>query len=355
MQTLAEREINFGVQEQLLQYNTKYDQHETDPQFITTQIETHLRERFNVLVSTVEYGIADGHLVRKGKKEPFINSIKRGRDIIQKLSSNSIDFERENAEVIGFGEKIDPFLSSPQTSIGSKMLNISLQGGKYQHNFYDIFTVKERSGERYVELSRYSSALSAQDYATRFSGLDPENPPTAAEFLANPIIITDIFITAEQIHQMLHEEHEYMKPSEFDEIWKAVSRQPFFKSYLLKRDARSFNAIINFADEVWENIHKRDKGEKYRDYIDDVVTYSEIRSLEERNVRQVSTPCPGKSGADINNSPRSVSEFGSLKDDLGDREFECPACKHINVRPYNEKISLCQNPMCPDPTKVACA
>ena len=58
---------------ELLQYNIDYDRHETDMEFIMTQLQTHLRERFNVLISTVEYEIVDGHLVRPGKTEPFIN------------------------------------------------------------------------------------------------------------------------------------------------------------------------------------------------------------------------------------------------------------------------------------------
>lgn len=317
------------MKEQLLQYNPAYDRNEKDVKFIAQQLESHLRERFNVLISTYEYGIKDGHLIRQGTEEPFIESIKRGRDKIQKLSPNQVDVDRENAEPIGF-EKIDGFLSNPTTPLGSKMLSISPQGekgSKYQHNFYDIFTLKEKNGERYVELSRYSSALTPRDYANRL-GLDSSNPPKAAGFLANPIPITDVFITPEEIHKSLHMDHEYMDPLEFmDEIWTSPFVQARVKKYQLNPDARSLNAILNAADEVWENKNRKDKGESYKDYTNYVPSHGEIMYLEEKKVRQVGGQCPGKSGADINNSAFSVSDFVSK--DRGydfDHEGTCVVC-----------------------------
>lgn len=310
------------------QYNIDHDQKEKDVQFIAKQLETHLRERFNVLVSTVEYGIKDGHLVRKGKEEPFLDSIKRGRDIIQKLSPNPLDVDRENAEVVGF-EKIDSFLSNPATILGSKMLSISPngeEGSKYQHNFYDIFTLKERNGERYVELSRYSSALTPRDYARRLS-YDTSNPPKAEDFLANPIE-GGIHITPEEIHKSLHIDHAYMDPSDFDEIWTSLFVQACINKYQLNRDARSFNAVLNAADEVWENKNRKDKGETYKDYLHYDPSHNDLRYLEEKEVRQAGGQCPGKSGADIDNSPFSVSDF--VNKDRGydfDHEGTCVVCK----------------------------
>jgi len=338
---------------ELSQYNIEYDRTETDISFIAKQLETHLRERFNVLVSTVEYGVTDGHLVRRGIKEPFIESIRKGRDIIQKLSSNTVDADRENAELIGF-EKIDSFLSDPTTPLNSKILSISPKGeerSKYQHNFYDIFTLKEVQGERYVELSRYSSALDRKDYAMRL-GFDINNPPKAAEFLANPIIITNTSISSEQIHRVLHIDHAYMEPSDFDEIWMFPLVQSFVRKYELNRDARSFNAILNAADEVWENKNRREKGQEYKDYSTYNPSYGEIRCLEEKEVRQAGGQCPGKSGADTNNSPFSVSDFANLEhDQYGERTFECPKCGKTNIRPKDELIANCQH--CGS-NKVAC-
>lgn len=316
---------------ELLQYNIAYDQKEKDVQFIAKQLETHLRERFNVLVSIVEYGIRDGHLIRQGTEEPFVESIKRGRDIIQKLSPNRLDVDRENAEVVGF-QKIDSFLSDPETPINSKMLSISPkgeEGSKYQHNFYDIFTLKERNGQKYVEMSRYSSALTRTDYANRL-GLDPNNPPQAKDFLADPIK-GGTHITPEEIHKKLHIDHNYMDPSEFmDGIWTSPLVQTFVKRYQLNRDARSFNGILNAADEVWENKNRKDKGEIYKDYLHYDPSHNDLRYLEEKEVRQAGGQCPGKSGADADDSPFSVSDFGNISKDRGydfDHEGTCVVCK----------------------------
>lgn len=312
-----------ALSKQPFQYNIDFDKGEADGQFISKQIEAHLRERFNVLISTARYEIVNGHLVREGTTEPFINSIKRGRDIIQRISLNTIDIDRENAEVTGFEDTIDPFMSNQDTPPGSKILSISPkgdEGSKYKHNFYDIFVLKEEGGERIVESSRYSSGLTPKEYA-ELLGFDPDRPPTVAAFLAKPIVITDISITSEQIHKALHKEHKYMDPAEFSEIWGTV--QSFVRQYLLRRDGRSFNAILNFADEVWEN-NKRQQG-KYRDYTNYVPSYEERRYLEEKEVRQVAGGCPGKSGADIDSSVFSVSEFS--RGYSFDHEGICVVCK----------------------------
>ena len=109
----------------------------------------------------------------------------------------------------------------------------------------------------------------------------------------------------------MHIDHAYMSSSDFDEIWMSSLIQAFVRRYQLNRDSRSFNALLNAADEVWENKNRREKGEAYKDYASHNLSYGEIRYLEEKEVRQVSTPCPGKSGADINDSPFSVSDFVS--------------------------------------------
>ena len=311
---------------ELLQYNIDYDRHETDMEFIMTQLQTHLRERFNVLISTVEYEIVDGHLVRPGKTEPFINSIKRGRDLLRRIGTTPEDFEREDAEVIGFEEAIDSVLANPDTPLGTKILNISLPSGKYKHRFHDIGTVKERNGKRYVEYSRFSSGLTAEEYASVLSGMDPQNPPTPAELLAHPIIIEDTQITANQIHRMLHKDHEFTSNEDFDEIWRDVESSVFIRNYIMNRDAASFNGILNFADDVWENIKKRRKGENYRDYSSSSVPYWEQRETEKRQVRQVPTVCPGKSGAGINKSLWSVSDLGKNRGYNFDHEGTCVVC-----------------------------
>lgn len=336
---------------ELLQYDISYDRGENDPIYLGTQISTHLKERFNVLLSKVEYSIADGHLVRQGANEPFLTSVIRGRDIVRELAPTPIDFDREDAEVEGFA-KIDSFLGDPNTPLGSKVLSISPKGeeaSKYQHNFYDIFTLKRKDSQRYIELLRCSSALDQEEY-TKILGLDFGSPPTAAKFLANPIMINNIFVTAEQIHKDLHKEHEYMTEDDFQEIW--TGSQPAVLRYLLNKDANSFNAVLNLADEVWENQKKKKRGKAFIDYKNCVFTPAMLRQLGSEPVRQVAGGCPGKSGADTNNSAFSVSEFGNLlQDKYGDRTFPCPNCGKMNTRPKDKLLSNCQH--CGS-DKVAC-
>lgn len=306
---------------ELLQYDIRHDQNEKDAGHIEKQLETHLRERFNVLLSTVEYGIKNGHLVRQGTEEPFIESIKRGRDVIQKIDSRTVDIERENAEVVGF-EKIDSFLSNPATPLGAKMVSISPpgeEGSKYKHNFYDIFSLKEKNGKRYVELSRYSSGLIPDDYVGLL-GARFRHPPQA-----HPIEF-DISVTSEQIHKELHKEHEYMKNLEFEEgIWTSPLVQYCVQEYLINPNARFFNAILNAADEAWCNYKRRKNGQTYRDYLVQKPSYDEVRQLGKKEVRQAGGQCPGKSGADEENSPYSVSEFS--RGYKFDRVGICVECK----------------------------
>ena len=166
--------------------------------------------------------------------------------------------------------------------------------------------------------------MNSRDYAKRLS-LDIDNPPKAASFLENPIKITHLSMTPENIHEALHMDHAYMHPSDFDEIWTSPLVQSFVVRYQLNRDARSLNALLNAADEVWENKNRREKGKQYKDYASYKPSYGEIRYLEEKEVRQVSTPCPGKSGADINDSPFSVSDLGEINYKF-DQPGPCKKC-----------------------------
>ncbi len=341
---VAER-LRGDKREKILQYNTSFDQKEKDTGFIKTQLETHLKERFNVLVSTVEYEIVNGHLSRVGTTEPFIEVVKRGRDYIQSVDPNPVDNDREDAEVVGFEKVIDPFCSDPNTFLGSKILSVSPkgeEGSRYNHNFYDIFVLKEKNRKRYVEMSRYSSGLEIEDYRNFFNVY--RDFRTAADFLANPIFVGDMSVTAEEIHHRLHQEHEYMTPEEFKEIWTVVENSTFIEDYIFRRDAGSFNAILNFADDVWENRKKKEMGLEYRTFKNYRPSYIERGYYEKRKVRQVVGGCPGKSGADTDDSPFSVSEFGSLEPDkYGERTFKCPACGEINIRPKDELLEQCQH------------
>jgi hypothetical protein len=325
---------------ELRQYYTENDREEKDVNYLAKHLETHLKERFNVLLSIVEYGIKDGHLVVPGKAEPFIESIKRGRDVIQKIDSRLIDIERENAEPIGFA-KIDSFLADPAAPLNSKMLSISpkgKEGSKYQHNFYDIFTLKEKDGKRYVELSRYSSGLTEEEYAKRL-GENYKYPPQA-----NPIK-APIELSPEEVHKLLHIDHDFTALKDFEKkIWTSPLVQYCVNKYQLDRSPRSFNAILNAADEVWENKDRKIEEGKYEFIARDTISYEHVKALEEKKVRQAGGQCPGKSGSDIESSAFSVSDFSSLgSDKYGERAFKCPKCGKTNIRPEGELLANCQH------------
>lgn len=310
---------------ELLQYNIEFDKRENDLPYNRIQLETHLRERFNALLSIVEYGIVDGHLVRQGASEPFVNAIARGRNHIRTVAPNQIDFAREDAEVEGFRNVIDPLLSNPNTSLGTKVISISPkgeEGSRYKHNFYDIFTLNRKNGQRFVELRRYSSALIPEEYTQKdfFVGLYPQNP-TAADFLSNPTPIANIFISAEQIHQTLHKEHDYMKEEEFIAIWNSKPVQDRVNKYLFRKDAKNFNAILNCSDDIYEENKKKKRGEQYLDFERFAPSAMVVQNWENREVRQAAGGCPGKSGAE--DSSYSASEFADM-----DYKFDQPGpCK----------------------------
>ena len=99
---------------------------------------------------------------------------------------------------------------------------------------------------------------------------------------------------------------------------------------------KAFKAVLNAADEI---IY----GNKFRDYSTYIPTNADLRYLEDKKVRQAGGQCPGKSGADLDNSPFSVSEFGFSDDKFGSREFECPECGKTNIRPKDELLKNCQH------------
>lgn len=306
-----------GSGEKLLQYDIRGDIKESE-RAIRTNLETHLKERFHVLLSVVEYEIVDEHLVKPGATTPFIESIKKGRDVIQKIMPIASDFAREDAEVDGFSV-IDPFMSDDNTPEGSVALSISPNGGpdsKYKHNFYDILTKKKRFGvghkpKFYVELARYSSGLTTKDYAIKL-GLDPDNPPTAADFLRAPFISKGANVSAEDIHKELHKDHEYMDTEYFENrIWGSLALQLCIDEYVQKRDKASFNRILNVADEIEENERRKDRGEEHEDYQYKILNYSELERFAQQPVKQKAGDCPGESGAgEEESSLWSVADTG---------------------------------------------
>jgi hypothetical protein len=58
-------------------YNINLEK-DKSPLYRRRQIETHIGERLNTLLSRTEYKLKDGQIFGKGENEPFINVIKAG-------------------------------------------------------------------------------------------------------------------------------------------------------------------------------------------------------------------------------------------------------------------------------------
>lgn len=341
------------LQTRVIAYEPQFDQRVgLKASYLSRQIDTFLGERLNVLLSKNKYEIKDSLMYGEDMEEPFIDVIKRGVDYRRKVEGEErVDKKREEAEVEGFLE-IQEILCNPNTQIGTMMLSVSPQGSKeslYQHNFYDIFTLKEAEGKRFIEARRYSSALDFDEYKDKLKPLSfVENilNDNDADFLSNPIKINDVFFeNADQIHSYLHKNHKFIELEEFERIIKTC--ELLKQRYIRTKDPQILDAIMNKADEAAGLVRfKRSAELRINDEAD---------FYGKQQVRTVAAGC-GSSGSvsgDQKSSPFSVSDFG-MSDDLGDREFACPVCGHMNKRPYNEKIPRCQNQNCSDPTKVAC-
>lgn len=296
------------------------------------QLETHLGERFNVLLSKTRYEIRQGQIFGENTGEPFMDMLVRGRDY-RRLYGNPVDFVREDAEVVGFG-KIEKDLTSEDAEIGDMYLSISQPGIKdnaagkssiYRHNFYDIFTLQQDDRGRFVQARRYSSALSGQETVDALQNtgvVDAAHESTAEYLLANPIKIkpkNNSFTTADNIHKFLHRDHEYVSEEDMADIIRICT--PLNTSYInvlsenpgdVEKQYLILNAIMNIADIGWDA--KRAKNDKL---VGGLVLYSsfhsptqeEIYALGAKPVRQVETGC-GFSGGFT--SPFSTSEFGKI-------------------------------------------
>jgi len=308
--------------------------------YLDAQMNTTLGERYSVSLSKFSYDIKDGQMWGKDMNEPFVNSLKRGRDY-RKLYGRTVDHAREEAEVTGF-EKVQRALTSKDAQLGDMMLSISPRGlanSEYQRNFYDIFSVKQNEqGEMYIETRRYASALSISDYEKKLGIFG-----SAEDLLANPIALPK-GLTPDDLHAFLHKDYDFMKDDEFEVIKqecrgvvnayaRAIIEQP--GNDTLHRVL--FNTIINKADDISEKI----KGGRYNYQFSGVVTLQQdVEAYGFHPVRDVETGCGTLGGYDVKiTSPFGVAEYAS--DTYGERSFNCPSCKKENIRPVNQLLPRC--------------
>jgi|SRR3989344_573685 len=337
--------------------NTYQDKKEALNASVSFNLRTALSERFHTGISTRVDLIEDHVMKSLHTREPLLEMFERGRKYRAAHGSSLSDQARETAEVIGFA-KIQKLLCNPHTRAGTMVLSISPPGNEgsiYTHNFYDIFTLKEKGG---VEVSRYSSALGAKEALKKIQQLYPfydlSEQASDVSFLANPIRISPEreVKSAKDVHRFLHKEHAYMDQEAFEEIVQLclpyihhylsiLSQNPFDREKI----GKAFDALLNKADEV------AGLGSRRPSFVFNETFPDEFTRLESQRVREVATGCGRSVGSQ---GSFSVVEFGESSDDYGERSFPCPSCGRKNLRPYNKMLSRCQNRECPNPTAVAC-
>lgn len=365
-------------------------------------LETTLAERFHAKVSRRRDLIEHGRIVSAHTHEPLVEMFERGRMARMQDGSSPHDQMREKAEVIGFA-KVDarftsqtqdkPFSFSPCTEVNSMIISFSKQGGAesvYQHNFYDIFTLKQdERGNRYQTAERFLSSVDEKGYIQKALELDPEyfsqekykatqillglteedEIPLDVYLLANPLLIvpgTTVYKTSDDVHTDLHAERECMAEDIFQRVIR--KNKPYGRNYLQtlrespydlnKRDV-AFNAYLNHADEIVEllqNPHKETIIYEAED--DDTLPMPvDVNRLGRRQVRPVDTACGWSEGATIavmegvQQSPFSVLDFAPSKErtlkcvcpfcnkkveaKIGDGKITCPRGACGKSAPYN--------------------
>lgn len=307
--------------------------------YIKKQLETHVGERLNVLLSTVRYDIRNGHLYGQDSNIPavemFANGVGRG-------GSTAKDLIREQAEFSGFTQiDSDPDFTSINAKTRKKKLVISPPGGSYKHNFYDVFTVKEDEGGKYVEMRRYSSGLDIRQTVAMLKNVElvDESYQANAEYsLSHPIAIDENspwFKTADDIHKYLHKDHKFASEGDYAQIIKICA--PLITSYIntlasnpydLEGILLNYNALLYTVDLAWDAIKDNDKG-----FVKDLLlkaafqypTQREIRMMGKQPIRQEMIGCGlsggfnvGRelsSGLEILTSPFSVLDKTTQEDD----------------------------------------
>lgn len=339
--------------------------------FTSFQLETHLSERFNVLLSTYRLDIRDGEIWSERMQEPFKNMLIRGQKYRE--HHGSLEVEREKAEVDSFVDGLEPLLCDPRTPVNTILLSFSPRGKPgsiYQHNFYDMFILRqEESGKRYVEVKRYSSGLTLQEYTPIVLELNPmlEIPENADDVFWKKQyvrVMNSMYNTPEKLHAFLHKEHTYMSEKEFAFIKNGVGPYEEMYTKILSENPYdwenqnlAYRAVLNKADQLWGVINGTSEGSAYPIYnsqADYMPSIDYIRLLGSQHVRQVMTGC-GISGdekkQDMLKDPiEQMLEdlFGRLFKaadgvfDFGEEEwFKCPSCHYQATGPIGNMCPGC--------------
>lgn len=353
------------------------------------QMETNLRERYRTAESITRYSIdANGKLRNKlFPDEAFEEVLKRG--VLYRAQNGSKEWEREQQEVVGF-QKLQEWAANPIVQPHTKKILISPPGQAadtpYKDNFVDIFELKEdeKTHERYLEATRFSSAVSPEMYAEKALLFDPQyfdsyEGPFDVWYLSHLLSVdsADERSAKEIFEDCFTFSGEVVTEEEFQAIYKtcipfilyyvdSLCREPFD----VQNVAIAFNAILNFGDQVKRARWKEDYSAQTLtmqfgpELINFASLAAEVDRLGRQTVTIVAAGCGESAGFSLTGAfgtiapsayeslLNSVSLFsGIVEDEYGSLVVECPDCKFKNIRLLHKLINACG--LCKG-TKISC-
>lgn len=375
------------------------------------QLVTTLRERYGSEKSRIDYSITEANKLRSAifPDSDFEDVLKRGIEYRKEEGSN--DQEREQAELDGFLQ-IQQVLSDSHTEIGTKFISLSapskVKNSPYNKHFVDFWELKERGGERFVEMTRFATLLDEQGYKNSalkfdtnyFEEMDLETLPLDASFLSHPLLVREDKSAQELFDEYFEKDFKAMKEEAFQKIKEVCI--PFIRYFIdeLYKEkvnweelAKDFNAILNIGDNFVKTGEKLQiptlpifPPSRHTEFIPvsngfrnefgmtslELVSKPLIARLVSfwgvQEVRKVVGACGVSLGFKVKSKlngglssniesalENSVANFafeniegsGSVESDqYGSLEFPCGKCKRKNKRPYGQLLSNCQYKDC---------
>ncbi|OGH02852.1 MAG: hypothetical protein A2798_00250 [Candidatus Levybacteria bacterium RIFCSPHIGHO2_01_FULL_37_17] len=377
---------NFGEERRLV-YNPSFDErdyksyHLLPPSereklksYTRRQLEAYVGERVEVIKSTTRFEIVEDTMVAKGLDQSMEEMIRTGVEY-RKEYGNPLDFEREEAELSG-AILIQKELTKKEAKPGAKRISVSSkgeEGSDYTNNFFDVYELKVgEDGRRFIELNRYLSTLTLEEYKEKLKPFsDCEGHKTASDFLKNPIE-ADVFETSDDVQKYLNKGVNALEKEKLEIINRIIA--PVISSYInsLVENPYDFfthrvkyNAVLNESDNALAVVLSGDTKE-----LQNLIKWASFSSREDVEKRAMiiglitpriaNGPCPGISGGfnmmggvETIGAPYSVGQFGQKKDieqtklcctcpfcnkqveaEIGGGTISCPNCK--KSAPYSK-------------------
>jgi hypothetical protein len=342
-----------------------YETKKTLREYTNDQVDTMFGELCNVAQSTYKLTIKDGRLFNESYNGFFLDMVKRGRDYRKKQGSNATD--REDAEVTGVENIIQPVLTHKDAPENFSVVSFSppRPGSIYTKNFYDVYTVRGKGKDRFIEVTRFTSGLDRSEYVEKIKQMGiankiPDNA-TDVDFLSNPVLLPPFseYSNPDSLHAFMHKGHSFMTRKVFEkQILRAM--QPLKTDYLNALEnqpynvdliGKKFDAMLNAIAEAKRRISIGSA--KLTTSIDEKILFTakDIVRFENQEVQQVMSGCGVSSGFkkdfSIKNPLQDVIKniLKGLKPhsvaDFGQEWFNCPKCKYKADGPVGNKCPGC--------------